>query len=203
MAFNFQSMFGSLFGQGAEGSVGAAKGLTAVSGIIGSVAQIKNGLAEKRAAQARSNIMQRDAENRKQVANVLRQQGREQAQQIQIETAQLIGQQRAALAANGIVLDEGTAMDLVVETAGLGAVDAITAIANAEREAAQLINEADVEMMKARLVEQEGRNLFAGSFASAGQSLAATARTMQEIENQYRTPTESIPIPGRKPTRTT
>lgn len=48
---------------------------------------------------------------------------------------QLIGRQRAVLAANGVLVDSGSALDIVSETAALGTEDILTLRMNAEREA--------------------------------------------------------------------
>lgn len=50
-------------------------------------------------------------------------------------TAQQIGRQRVKLAGSGQVVDEGSALDLIVDTSGVGEVDALTIRNNAEREA--------------------------------------------------------------------
>jgi hypothetical protein len=55
---------------------------------------------------------------------------------------QMIGSQRATLAANGVDLSEGTPVDLVTETAGLGEEDALNIRYNAMRDAWGLREEA-------------------------------------------------------------
>lgn len=179
-------------------------GLTLASGFLRNKSASDRGIAERSAANARAAVLRRDAENRSQVADVLRNQGRERAQQIQVETAQLIGQQRAALAANGIALNQGTAVDLVTESAGLGAVDALTAIANSEREARQLLSEAEGDRFKAGLVEQQGaeraraaRSSATGALFDTGQSLARVSKLFEAEEN----PADAsfVPKPVPKP----
>ena len=48
---------------------------------------------------------------------------------------QLIGRQRAVLAANGVDVNEGSAVDIQVDTAGIGKLDELTIRSNAAREA--------------------------------------------------------------------
>lgn len=50
-------------------------------------------------------------------------------------TKRLIGAQRAAMAAQGIDIDDGSALDVQMDTAGLGAMDALEIKNNAWREA--------------------------------------------------------------------
>lgn len=61
--------------------------------------------------------------------------GDEAAKNIQGQTKQLIGSQRAALAAQGINIDSGSALDIQADTARQGEIDAITVKNNAWREA--------------------------------------------------------------------
>ena len=52
-----------------------------------------------------------------------------------IKSQQLIGRQRAVLASNGVLVDDGSALDITSDTAALGEQDALTIRSNAEREA--------------------------------------------------------------------
>jgi hypothetical protein len=52
-----------------------------------------------------------------------------------VKAQQLAGRQRAVLAGNGVVVDEGSALDITSDTAAMGEQDALTIRANAEREA--------------------------------------------------------------------
>lgn len=123
--------------------------------------------AEAKAAQFRSLIAQQNEESfRLAAADALRL-GEISFDEINIRTAQRIGQQRAALAANGIVLDQDTALDLVTQTAGIGTLEALTALDNAEREAADLIRRANVAA-----IEGQMERAAAKEFKSAGRSAA-------------------------------
>ena len=64
-----------------------------------------------------------------------RQRGEQAALNQRKGTRQLIGKQRAVLASNGVMVDSGSALDIVSETAGLGEQDALQMLFNAEREA--------------------------------------------------------------------
>lgn len=52
-----------------------------------------------------------------------------------LKTRMLMGKQRASLAANGVTLDSGTSLDLLGDTAMMGAVDEETIRLNSAREA--------------------------------------------------------------------
>ncbi|OAE72607.1 hypothetical protein A7J71_11345 [Achromobacter insolitus] len=62
-------------------------------------------------------------------------QGQEQEQQSRLRYASTKGTQRAALAANGVALDEGSAVDILASTDYMNASDASTIQANAARAA--------------------------------------------------------------------
>jgi hypothetical protein len=63
------------------------------------------------------------------------QRGEAEAQAAMREQAALVGRQRAALAANGVDVTEGSALDLIASTRFLGQMDVNTIQANAAREA--------------------------------------------------------------------
>ena len=56
------------------------------------------------------------------------------AEQARREKNRLIGRQRAVMAANGVLVDDGTALDIIGDTAEIGKLDELTIKANAGRE---------------------------------------------------------------------
>ncbi|KAF0146654.1 MAG: hypothetical protein FD153_1 [Rhodospirillaceae bacterium] len=70
-------------------------------------------------------------------AQMARQNAEAQAQMAEywMSVEQLLGEQRTALAANGVVVDDGSAQDIQRDTQTLGAMDALTIRGNAAREA--------------------------------------------------------------------
>lgn len=93
-------------------------------------AKAQSNEAKFRAAVARNN----DIVSRRE-ADLSRARGEQDARRQEERTRQLIGTQRATLAANGVVVDQGSAADITADTAEIGALDAITIRRNAEREA--------------------------------------------------------------------
>lgn len=61
--------------------------------------------------------------------------GEEAARREASKTKQLAGRQRAVLAANGQLVDQGSALDITDDTAQIGKLDELTIRSNAEREA--------------------------------------------------------------------
>lgn len=62
-------------------------------------------------------------------------QGNAQASQQRQRARQLAGTQAATMAANGVDLGGGTATDIFADTAGMGELDALTTVNNAQRQA--------------------------------------------------------------------
>ena len=54
---------------------------------------------------------------------------------LRVKVAQLKGRQKSALAASGVEIGDGSALDILGDTAALGELDALTIRSNAEREA--------------------------------------------------------------------
>lgn len=73
---------------------------------------------------------------------------------------QLIGRQRAIFASNGVVVDEGSALDITSETAAQNTLDFLTIRNNAEREALGF------EARGMNYESQAGLDLLAGTSAS-------------------------------------
>lgn len=92
-----------------------------------------------KAAQAQANYQAAVARNNqiiaeRQAADAL-QRGEIAEKQHRLRVGQLAGRQRVALAANGVVVDQGSALDILGDTRELGELDALTIRSNAEREA--------------------------------------------------------------------
>jgi hypothetical protein len=81
---------------------------------------------------------------------------------------QMVGTQRAALAANGLDLSEGTPLDLVVETAAVGTEDALNIRYNAMREAWGYRAQAQGYRDKAKYDRAAGRSGAFGTLLTTG-----------------------------------
>lgn len=115
-----------------------------------------------RAAVARNNAIR--AENAAQDAQ---ERGKEASFQKLLETKRLIGRQRAAIAGSGVLVDSGSAADIVADTRELGTFESLVIRADSEREAFSLRQRGEQFTEEASLEEGAGRNA-----ASAGRSEA-------------------------------
>ena len=147
--------------------------------------QAAGGFAQLATALGRSTVLRQDSVLKRESAERAREAGQDQFARIKEETAQLIGRQKVALAANGIVVGRDTALDLVTETAGIGALDALTALDNAEELARQRIIEANRAKVSASLEKQAGFQRLFGALGDAGRTLNEADITIQRRTEDF------------------
>lgn len=106
----------------------ASVGMSVVGAVQQSSAQKSQ--VKYQAAVARNNqiITARQAED-------ARERGKKEELSFRRQLSQMKGKQRSIFAGSGVVVDEGSALDTLTETAELGEIDALTIRNNAEREA--------------------------------------------------------------------
>lgn len=100
-------------------------------------------------------------------------QGNEEAQEYQKRVRQTVGSQRATLAAQGIVVDSDTALDLQTEAAEIGALDVETIKNNAWRQAFGYKQEAVSQRFQAAQTRATGKFNKTQSQFAARQTLVA------------------------------
>jgi len=146
----------------------ASLALTGASGLYGAAAANEAGKAEQRAADQNAAVARNQAEQAKQIGNV------EEERQLRRVRAAL-GSQRAAIAANGLDVNTGTALDLQAETAGFGAADALNLRANALRQAWGFDVDAVNQTNRGRAARAAGRNQAIGTLLTTGASMVGQA----------------------------
>jgi len=99
--------------------------------------------------------------------------GRIAENQQRINTRRMIGAQRAALAAQGIDINDAdsSAVDVQADTAYLGELDALTIRANAAREAWGYRVQAQDSRTRGAIAEAEGKNKAIGTLLTTGGSI--------------------------------
>lgn len=134
----------------AAGGMSAGAGLAGMSliqGISGAYSAYQQGKANKMVAESNRRIAEmkaRDALKRGHETEARSRQG----------NRKVIGSQRAALAAQGIRVDFGSAADIQTETANIGELDALTIKNNALREAFGYTTQGQDSSMQGRLAYQ-------------------------------------------------
>jgi hypothetical protein len=144
--------------------MGVGMALTAIGGLQAADAQKKQGQYQQKVAENNA-LTQRWAADDAITRGVV-------AEDRQRErTRALIGQQRAAMAANGIDVGTGTALDLQADAANEGEFDAMTIRSNAMRQAWGLQTQADNTVADGAMAAFAGDQKATGTLLSTGGSL--------------------------------
>ena len=100
--------------------------------------------------------------------------GSVQEERMRSRARQMVGQQRAAIAANGVEVGSGTALDLVSETALFGEEDALMTRFNAMNEAWGLRAQAVDYRNEGRAARTRGQNEATGTYLTTGANMASS-----------------------------
>jgi predicted subunit of tRNA(5-methylaminomethyl-2-thiouridylate) methyltransferase len=109
--------------------------LTLGSTLLGAAGQVQQAKATAEANKYNAQVAEMNAEIADKQAKDATERGKQEEQQKRLQTAQLEGRQKAAIAANGIDLSFGSPLDTIVDTAKMGEIDALNVRTNAYREA--------------------------------------------------------------------
>lgn len=107
------------------------------------------------------------------------------SQQKANQTNQLLGQQRAGLAANGVDPNSGTAVDLQSDTKGNGELDQLTITSNAAREAAGYQAQGMNYSTQASVDEASSQNDLSAGALKAGSSIIGGAGSVASQWYQF------------------
>lgn len=143
----------------------ASLALGVYSGVQTSKAQKAAGEYQQQVADQNAAIGRNQAEQARQIGNIEEARVRRQARAA-------VASQRAALAANGLDINSGTALDLQAETAGFGEADALTARSNALRQAWGFEVGAVNDVNQGRAARAAGQNAATGTLLTTGANLA-------------------------------
>tara|TARA_R110000851_G_scaffold287513_1_gene441499 strand:- start:6809 stop:7432 length:624 start_codon:yes stop_codon:yes gene_type:complete len=172
-------------GENGTSVTGTASLFNTLEAGIGAAGNILAGSAAQQSSAVRADLLRFNADTFAQSAAETIESGKYDATQILEQTRLLIGTQRASFAANGIVVDQDSALDLVSETAGIGAVDALIVIANSEREANQALRAAALKEQEAQLENRIGDGALLGGLADAGLSIANGFKTISNRNQDF------------------
>lgn len=152
--------------------MGAVAALTAVSVGTTLVSSMQQSNAYKMQAAYEKNAYDWNARIAEIQAQDAVDRGEKAANELKKNTRRLIGAQRAALAAQGIAIDEGDALDIQLETAELGAADAQEIKNNAWREAwGYRVNALDLRG-KGSFAELSGKTAARNTLLTGGMNIA-------------------------------
>jgi hypothetical protein len=158
----------------------AMAAVSAVISAVGTVASTQASAAQAsyQAQVARNNqiIAQRNAVDALKRGDV-------EEDKVRQRTASILGQQRARLAGQGSALDEGSPLDIQMDTAGLGELDSLTTRSNYRREAYAQEVQAMNYGAQASLYDSKARTSLLSSWLSAGGSLLGGLGSAGKIQN--------------------
>lgn len=183
-------------------------GITAaVIGIVGTIASTTMGVvssvqsanAQKAQYNYQAQVAKKNAEIAQNNADQKRQEGIEEARQQRMKTLRTIGSQQAAMAANGIDISSGTALDVVEDTAAIGELDALTTRYNYETQAVGFEQQASNFNNQANLDTFAGQNAYKSGMTSAiGSGFKGLADTASVASKWYGNNSNSIKTTGTK-----
>ena len=160
--------------------------LTIGSTIMGGVGAIQQGQSQAKAARYNAQVADMNARMADRAAKDALERGALEEQKQRQKTAQLMGQQTAAMAANGVDIGFGSPLDLLVDTATLGELDALTIRTSAYRE------ERDIRQQGANYRGQAAMNRAQASSASTGSFLGAMGTFLGGGAKAYGTYQQSL-----------
>ena len=110
---------------------------TGLGTAVSALGAARHASAQRNQAQYQARVAENNAITANRLAEDSIQRGRIEEQRNRQQTRQLQGRQTAALAASGVDVQSGSALDVISDTAALGEIDALTIRDNASREAWQ------------------------------------------------------------------
>ena len=155
--------------------------LTIGSTLLGGAGAIQQGQAQAASAEYSVQVANMNARMADRAAKDALERGELEEQKQRQKTAQLLGTQTAAMAANGVDLTFGSPLDTLVDTATLGELDALTIRSNTYRE------ERDIRQQGANYRAQSGAYKAGASAALTGGYLNAAGTVLGGGARAYET----------------
>lgn len=132
--------------------------------------------AQSKAAKYNAEVQRQNAQLADRQARNVLDAGMREEQKQKAQTQQLMAKQQAAQAANGVDTTFGSPLDLIIDTAKLGAVDAATIRTNAYRNYDDTRNQAVSYRNQASLYDMQAKNsMTAGAIGAFGTVLTGGA----------------------------
>lgn len=146
--------------------------ISIVSAIAGTATSVAASVQQANAAEAeaeyQAKVQRENAKIAEENAAVQRQQGIEEERMQRLKTARNVASQKTAMAANGIDVTTGTALDVIEDTATIGELDALQTRYNYERQALAYEAKADNFQNQANLDVLKGKNAQTAGYLNAG-----------------------------------
>jgi hypothetical protein len=174
----------TVVGLGTLGTLAVAS--TVASGVMAAGGAIKQGQAAKAQARYQSQVERNNSQIATWQAQDAVDRGKIAEQRQRLQVARLAGTQRATFGSSGVELSSGSPLDVLMDTAQLGELDALTIRSNAEREAYGFRAQAGNLTAQSGLTQLAGRDAVQASYIGAGSSLLSSAATAGDRYATYR-----------------
>lgn len=153
---------------------------------ISVTSSVQQSNAAKAQAEYQARVNRENAKIAEQNAAIERQQGIEEERMQRLKTARAVGAQKTAMAANGVDITQGTALDVIEDTATMGELDALQTRYNYERQALAYEANANNFNNQANLDIIAGKNAqTAGYYNAASAGLAGLSNTLGVADKWY------------------
>ena len=171
----------------------ASIALSAVGILVGMSGQRQQGEAANKQALYNARVARRNAVMAGYAAQDALDRGARDELTTRLQYKQIKGRQRAAFAANGVVVDEGSALDVVLDTVALGEFDALTVRSNAAKEAFNYREQADqfnssawMQTIAGKDAQRAGYIGAAGTLLSGASSVADKWHTYKQLDSNFK-----------------
>lgn len=168
----------------ALGAIGTVASIT--GGVVGGVSSYQQGKATQAQYNYQAQIDKENAKIAEENAARTRQQGIEESRFQRMKTAQKVASQSVAMAANGVDVTQGTAVDVIGDTSAMGELDALQTRYNYETKAMQYDQQANNFLNQSSLDIISGQNAYrAGITNGLASGLDGISKTAQVAEKWY------------------
>jgi len=139
--------------------------------LLGAYSQIEQGRAQQQAANYNAQVAQMNAKLADERARDALERGAEEENKKRREVAGLIGKNRAAMAKSAVDMSFGSPLDVIIDSATLGELDALTIKKNSYREEQDHRQQANNYRAEAGMYKAAGKNAKSQSLFAAGGTL--------------------------------
>lgn len=166
--------------------MGWSAAFAAVSTAISAYSAYQQGQAQQDEANYQKAIMDRNAQIAELNAQDAERRGKIEEKQLRLKTAATIGQARSDLSGSGVLVDDGSPLDIQTDTAGWGEFDVQTQRWNTAKEVWNTRNQAANYSAQGQLYAMKGSNAASAGTWGAGGSLLSGAGTVADKWYKYK-----------------
>ncbi len=169
----------------------AAAALGVMGTAMGVVSSVQSANAQSAQYEYQAKVAAQNAKIAQSNADQKRQEGIEEARLQRMKTLQAVGSQQAAMAANGVDISSGTALDIVEDTAAMGELDALTTRYNYETQALAYEQQANNYSNQSNLDVIASQNAYSSGITNAVATGFNGLADSASVASKWYTSTES------------